>query len=161
MSQGSQSQHSTQPRIDYFKMVNEPLDMLLPFPPSVNTYWRYAQFNNMKTAIPMISKKGREYTKHIEGFVSKYNLFQRFFNGEFLAVELILCPPNNRARDIDNYTKGLFDSFSKAKMWEDDKQIKELKITMGPVTKGGMVRMRVTVMEGCYPKQQAMEFAAF
>jgi crossover junction endodeoxyribonuclease RusA len=35
-------------------------------------------------------------------------------------VEILLYPPDNRRRDIDNYTKGLFDALTHARVWEDE-----------------------------------------
>ena len=138
-----------------------PLDILLPFPPSANTYWRYAQFKNMKYPMFMISKKGREYTSHVTRVIQQNNLVGAFFNGEYLQVEIELFPPDLRKRDIDNYNKGLFDSLTKAKYWKDDKQVKKLIVEMKEKRKGGYIHVVISQLEGFEPKQHRIEFPVF
>ncbi len=42
-----------------------------------------------------------------------------------LTVEMHLYPPDNRTRDIDNYSKALFDALTQANFWIDDSQVKK------------------------------------
>jgi crossover junction endodeoxyribonuclease RusA len=58
-------------------------------------------------------------------------------------VEILLYPPDNR-RDIDNYTKGLFDALTHAGVWEDDSQVKRMLVEWGPVVPKGKVEMTIT-----------------
>jgi crossover junction endodeoxyribonuclease RusA len=41
-----------------------------------------------------------------------------------------LYPPDKRTRDIDNYSKALFDALTHANFWIDDSQIKKLLTIM-------------------------------
>lgn len=117
----------------------------LPFPPSVNAYWRYTKLPKMKVAMPMISKEGRAYQKTILDIVFSHRLIGTFPD-EMVDVKITLFPKDRRRRDIDNYTKCLFDSLSKAKFWGDDKQVGRLTIEKSE-TKGGYILMTVEAME--------------
>jgi crossover junction endodeoxyribonuclease RusA len=58
-----------------------------------------------------------------------------------ISVELILLPPDRRRRDIDNYTKAIFDGLTHARVWGDDSQVKDLRIRWGQAVKGGGFRL--------------------
>ncbi|EOC3440315.1 RusA family crossover junction endodeoxyribonuclease, partial [Escherichia coli] len=49
------------------------------------------------------------------------------------SVEIVLFPPDNRIRDLDNYNKALFDALTHAGVWEDDSQVKRMLVEWGPV----------------------------
>lgn len=108
--------------------------LTLPFPPSINGYWRAYQGRQI------ISKRGREY----RACVLKQMLQERVpcFECE-LEVHLTLCPPDKRKRDIDNYTKAVFDALSHASFWRDDSLVKRLTIVMSSPIKQGRVNMVV------------------
>lgn len=95
----------------------------LPFPPSVNSAWRV--FGNRL----IISKSGRDYRETIAALVAEME--QQPFTGP-LTVELWLVPKTRRKYDVDNFTKTLFDSLTKANFWEDDEQVYELIIHKYP-----------------------------
>lgn len=54
-----------------------------------------------------------------------------------LAVILVLCPPDRRRRDIDNFQKGLFDAMTKSGVWEDDSQVDFLCVIRGAIDRTG------------------------
>ena len=111
----------------------------MPWPPSVNGYWRAFKGRQI------ISKRGRDYRKQAVDRMKELNL-----NGEMLksnlSVSLVLNPPTLRRYDIDNFNKGLFDSMSEAKFWEDDEQVHRLTIRKGVKTKGGNVEVIVKII---------------
>lgn len=106
------------------------LKLKLPYPPSVNRYWR-----NVKGRT-LISKAGREYRKQVklECLLQK----PMRLNG-FLKVTVYMCPPDRRRRDVDNISKALFDSMKHAGVYEDDYQIEDMHI----------IRRRETTFPGC------------
>ena len=108
----------------------------LPFPPSVNGYWR--TFRNRQ----IISKRGREYRERVLDIMSFNELQGEKVSGN-LSVTLTLNPPTLRQYDIDNFTKALFDALSKAEFWEDDSQVIRLFIEKGEKIKGGKVVVKV------------------
>lgn len=112
----------------------------LPFPPSVNTYWRHPTKGKL-AGRHLISEKGREYRQAVIDEVSRYRLAK--MEGK-LSVHIDAFPPDNRRRDLDNMMKGLLDGLVHAQVIEDDSQIDKLSIERGVVCKGGRVRVFVT-----------------
>ncbi len=106
----------------------------LPWPPSVNRYWRnVARLNRV-----LISKEGRVYRK----LVGMLCLIQKVPRLEgMLEAHIIAYPPDKRRRDIDNICKGIFDSLERAGVYENDNQIKRLQIKIGEVKKGGAIEL--------------------
>lgn len=114
----------------------------LPFPPTVNTYWRI--FNNRM----ILSKRGRQYKKDvqsaigIEAFSSAFPLLGR------LSVHIEIYPPDKRRRDIDNCAKAVLDAVGAAGIYKDDCQIDYLILERQEVRKGdGHVVVKVIAIE--------------
>ncbi len=97
-------------RIDTYNLYAE-------FPPTLNSYYSHTSRG------VYISKKGREYRKHIL-YVVETQANYSILEGD-LTVEMHLYPPDNRTRDIDNYSKALFDALTQANFWVDDSQVKK------------------------------------
>lgn len=116
----------------------------LPFPPSVNGYWR-APTKGKLAGRHLISAKGREY-RH-----QALRAVQRQWRDDALpgrlSVSLTLYPPDRRKRDIDNYAKALLDALTHAGMWVDDEQIDELTIIRGDKVRDGQCVVRITELE--------------
>ena len=110
------------------------ITLSLPFPPSVNGYWR-APTKGRLAGRHLISAKGRQYREDTIKSISHQ------WQGEplsgRLAVKLVLIPPDRRQRDIDNYSKGLLDAITHAGVWKDDEQIDQLTIIRGNRSPGG------------------------
>jgi len=104
----------------------------LPYPPSVNTYWR-----NIGRGRTIVSKNGRDYHVAVMTAVLVKGRPKTF--GGRLAVEMVVYPPDLRRRDLDNSAKALLDSLTKASVYEDDSQIDDLRILRGKVCKPGKV----------------------
>jgi len=104
----------------------------LPWPPSVNHYWRRVGRNTL------ISREGRAYrvaVKHLAGG-------HRRLCGR-LAVDIRATPPDRRRRDLDNLPKAILDSLEHAGLFEDDGQIDRLFIRRDVPEKPGWVTVRV------------------
>jgi crossover junction endodeoxyribonuclease RusA len=100
----------------------------LPFPPSINHYWRRV---GAKT---LISKEGRLFREHV-GLLLKVGRVKRV-EGD-LEVTVDLYPPDRRRRDIDNTQKALLDALAHGGAYEDDSQIVKLTIERREVFAGG------------------------
>jgi crossover junction endodeoxyribonuclease RusA len=111
----------------------------LPWPPSINGYWR--NFRGRQ----IISKRGREYRKLAIEIIKNAGLFGEQINFS-LSVSIDLHPPTLRKYDIDNFCKGVFDALTEAKFWVDDDQIALLKVAKMEKTKGGKVVLRIDRM---------------
>lgn len=100
----------------------------LPFPPSVNTYWR-----NIKGRT-LLSAKGRKYAKDVVDALwqhkAKHGAIETFGSSR-LRMEITLYPKDNRRRDVDNFAKAVLDSLQKAGVYIDDSQIDDLHIMRG------------------------------
>ena len=112
----------------------------LPFPPSVNTYWRHPTTGRL-AGRHLISEKGREYRQAVIAEAGRYQLPKMLGK---LSVHIDAFPPDNRRRDLDNMMKGLLDGLVHAQVIEDDSQIDKLSIERGVVCKGGRVRVYVS-----------------
>ncbi len=101
----------------------------LPFPPSVNTYWRTFKGRML------LSERGREFRTEVAASILA-NGFPEKLTGR-LRVQVVLCPPDRRRRDLDNSLKGLLDSLQHAGVYQDDEQIDDLHVMRGPIIANG------------------------
>jgi len=109
------------------------IEITLPWPPSLNTYWR--QFNGRA----ILSAKGRAYREA----VIRQCLLQRVdtITGP-IKVEIVAYRPDNRKRDLDNLLKAALDGMAKGLVYEDDAQIRDLRIRWAD-TIGGMLKIKI------------------
>ena len=117
--------------------------MELPYPPTVNTYWRHViRSNKQGKPIPivLISKRGRAYKKTVALLLAVAKV--RPLCGA-LKVCVKFYPPDKRKRDLDNCFKGLFDSLIPF-AYKDDSQIKKIVAEMLEPIKGGRVIIEIT-----------------
>ena len=122
------------------------MKLQLPFPPSVNTYWR-APNNGPLAGRHLISAAGRKYQSDACAAIIEQLRRLPKPSAEAAAVEIILYPPDARRRDIDNYNKALFDALTHAGVWEDDSQVKRMLVEWGPVIKKGRVEITISKFE--------------
>jgi crossover junction endodeoxyribonuclease RusA len=108
--------------------------MVLPWPPSVNHYWR-----NVGGKM-LISKKGREYREAVRFLAIAENW--PIHGSKRLTVNIEAWIPDNRRRDLDNMLKAALDALTYAGVWEDDSQIDDLRIVRKQI--GGMLKVGVT-----------------
>ncbi|EAW4583050.1 RusA family crossover junction endodeoxyribonuclease [Salmonella enterica] len=122
------------------------MKLTLPFPPSVNTYWRAPNKGSLKGR-HMVSASGRKYQS--EACAAVIEQLRRLPKPSTApaAVEIILYPPDKRIRDLDNYNKALFDALTHAGVWEDDSQVKRMLVEWGPVFPKGKVEITITKFE--------------
>ena len=102
--------------------------LTLPFPPSVNTYWRHVKGRTL------ISKEGRQYRVDVIGTVLRSRCVT--FPDQVLNVDIVAWLPDNRRRDVDNLLKAPLDAMAHAHVYEDDSQIADLRIRRGGVDRG-------------------------
>lgn len=122
------------------------MNLTLPFPPSVNRYWR-APNKGPLAGRHLISAKGRAYQSDACAAIIEQLRKLPKPSSAPAAVEIILFPPDARRRDIDNYNKALFDALTHAGIWEDDSQIKRMLVEWGPVTPKGKVEIKISKYE--------------
>ena len=120
--------------------INNPVFIYrLPYPPSINRYWRYV------SGRVLISKEGREYREKVNQAVNGAVNGKRLLLSGRLKVEIEAYMPDKRRRDLDNLNKALLDSITHAGVWVDDSQIDDLQIIRCADNNGG--RLVLSVME--------------
>ena len=101
--------------------------LILPFPPSVNAYWRHVPFNTKRGLITrvLISKRGREYrTEALLAIRQQYPVHEVI--DYKVKVKLLLFPRTNRKYDVDNFNKAPLDALTHAKIWTDDELVYDM-----------------------------------
>jgi len=132
------------------QMVSTGHDLLtfcLPWPPTVNTYWRsvVTHGKNGPRVKVLISEKGRDYRKRVAAVV---NAQQQRMNPGRYNVWIDAHPPDKRKRDLDNLPKAVLDSLTSAGVYVDDSMIDKLSIQRCKVLKGtGMVYTTIKVIQ--------------
>jgi crossover junction endodeoxyribonuclease RusA len=113
----------------------------LPFPPSVNHYWRHVGNRTL------ISRTGRAYRQQVLHDVQQLGL--RVITGP-IKLEVIVTRPDRRRRDVDNLLKSLLDALDHAEVYEDDSQIQDLRISwrcdenqQPVIVAGGLCEVRI------------------
>lgn len=118
--------------------LNEPttVELRLPWPPTVNHYWRTAVRGKGAKArvVTYVSNDGVEYRKAVYGAVP--DSARRKFSGR-LALTLTAYPPDLRRRDLDNTLKATLDALAHAGVYLDDGQIDSLVIERREPVRGG------------------------
>jgi crossover junction endodeoxyribonuclease RusA len=103
------------------------LTLLLPWPPSVNTYWRHSSRGTY------LSKRAREYKQAVAEMFEGSGGFK--LEGT-LEMAVKLSPPDARRRDLDNHAKGLLDALQ-GLAYDDDSQVDLLMLERGVVDRTG------------------------
>jgi crossover junction endodeoxyribonuclease RusA len=112
--------------------------LILPFPPSVNGYWRSTQKG------VLISERGRIFRSNALASIYQQLRSRPTALLTELDVHLVLYPPTRAKRDLDNFQKALFDGLTHAGIWKDDSQVKRMTVEWGPVTKEGKAEITIT-----------------
>jgi len=112
--------------------------LTLPFPPSVNRYWRHVGPR------VLVSREGRRYRESVRTLLAaaRPEPGTSTFRGR-LDMVVTLHPPDRRRRDIDNSMKGLLDALEHAGVYADDSQIDHLTIDRGEVVPGGSCSVHI------------------
>lgn len=97
---------------------------VIPYPPSVNGYWRSYKGRQI------LSARARAYRKAGLATINQQGI-PPSMTGD-LHVTLVLYPPDQRCRDIDNPIKPVLDLLTHALVYDDDSQIKRLHVHMKP-----------------------------
>lgn len=116
-------------------------ELALPMPVSANVYYRKYRGRMV------ISEKGRRYAAIVRSLLLTQYPRVKKVTGR-LKCEITLHEPDRRRRDLDNFCgKALLDAMQKAGLYEDDSQIDSIVINRGEVVKGGLVKVRIGVIE--------------
>lgn len=87
------------------------LNLFLPYPPSVNTYWGFKGSQRFLTA------KARQFKKEV--FAAFVLSEHKGFEDQRVSLTVYLHAPDKRVRDIDNIAKPLLDALTEAGVFVD------------------------------------------
>jgi crossover junction endodeoxyribonuclease RusA len=110
----------------------------LPYPPSVNHYWRRVG------ARTLISRQGRAFRERVCSLLALRRLHP--LDGP-LSIEIDVFPPDHRRRDIDNLLKSLLDALEAAGVYHNDSQITVLHAIKHKPESGGRVFVSIKEIE--------------
>jgi crossover junction endodeoxyribonuclease RusA len=112
------------------------IELILPYPPSVNSYWGFSGSRRFLT------KKANEF-KLLVNLASK----EARFGSDRIGLEVLLHAPDRRKSDLDNRIKALQDSLQQAGVFDDDAQIDELRVSRGIIIKGGLCVVKIKSLQ--------------
>jgi len=92
--------------------------VLLPYPPSTNSLWRYTNRGVFRTS---------KYVNYINDCKAVGQCQEIPFDTP-VRMEILACPPDRRKRDLDNLAKPLCDVSMHIGLIEDDSLIWELRM---------------------------------
>ena len=92
------------------------MEMLLPFPPSANHYWRHVGPRTL------ISREGRTFRTNVCALLGGGGPRKPPAGGR-IALAMDAFPPDLRRRDLDNLLKPTLDALQHAGVYEDDSQV--------------------------------------
>ncbi len=110
-------------------------EFTLPFPPSINHYYRRVGPRTL------ISREGRAFRKTVISNLRHQQI--QTLDGRLL-VTITVFPPDRRRRDLDNLLKSTLDALQHAGVYKDDSQIDSLEIHRGPIKPEGSLLIIVS-----------------
>ena len=113
------------------------MTITLPYPPSVNHYWRRVGPRTL------ISREGRTFRKNVCALLAGGGGPRKPPAGGRIALAMDAFPPDRRRRDLDNLPKAVQDSLAHAGIYEDDSQIDVLIVRRCEVVRGGKLDVHI------------------
>jgi crossover junction endodeoxyribonuclease RusA len=102
-------------------MTTDGATLVLPYPPSVNHYWRHVGPR------VLLSRQGRVYRDAVT--LAVYQQGAPRLTGRLSLTLLVRCP-DRRARDLDNMLKATLDALAYAGVYASDSQIDRLHVEL-------------------------------
>ena len=115
---------------------------VLPYPPSVNTYWR----QDRKRGLTFISPEGRNYRRNVAAIVLSERIEP--LPGK-LALFFAMHPPDRRERDLDNTLKAMLDALQDCGVLASDSGavVRSIALRWRGLVKGGRVVVKIRQIE--------------
>jgi crossover junction endodeoxyribonuclease RusA len=112
-------------------------DLQIPYPPSVNTYWRNV---NGRT---LLSRKARAYRQSVYISLAEKRIRAALPITCKIGMDIFVWPPDNRRRDLDNCSKAIGDVLQNLGFYKDDSQIDRLQLFRKGKVYKGMVQVKI------------------
>lgn len=126
-------------------MAEPSINLILPWPPSVNSYWRHPSSGRL-AGRHLISSSGRAYRQAVTDAWIKQGA-GIIVGPHRLELTIYAYPPDRRRRDLDNLLKGALDSLVSCGVFEDDSQIDALCIHRLFVVKDGSLDVSIKIRQ--------------
>lgn len=112
----------------------------LPYPPSVNHYWKTGRIfkNGRSITTRYKSQQANKFISDVKAIVGNVTT-----SSYRLGVEILVYPPDKRCRDIDNILKGVLDSLVTCGLMFDDEQIDDLRVIRCQKIQGGKITVKL------------------
>lgn len=117
--------------------------MTLPWPPSVNSYWRHPTKGPL-AGRHLISEDGRRFRSSVERTLLTV---QAGCLSTPCRIVIHAFPPDRRKRDLDNILKSLLDAITHAGVVADDSLFDDIHIIRRPPGKPGHVDIFIAPLE--------------
>lgn len=111
------------------------ISLVIPFPPSVNTYWGFHGHRRFLT------KKANQFKQDVRNVFAQTG--SNGFGAADLSVSIALYPPDARTRDIDNILKPTLDALVQAGVFDDDSQVSRLFVIRSTKHAGGKAEIEI------------------
>lgn len=102
------------------------MNISLPWPPTLNTYWRHPNKGKL-AGRHLISAEGRAYRQAVFYDVWRLRKTDEPLTGP-VSVEIHAIAPDRRRRDLDNLSKAILDALVFAHVLTDDSQVWDLRL---------------------------------
>lgn len=120
------------------------MELVLPYPPSINRYWRRVGSRTL------ISREGRAFRRNVCALLGPRPRSGQAGGGPRkppaggrVALAMDAFPPDRRRRDLDNIQKPVLDALERAGVYEDDSQVDLLVTRRRPRVRGGRLEVRL------------------
>lgn len=114
------------------------IELTLPLPPSVNTYWR--QFRGRT----ILSKAGRQFKLAVAEYVAENRIPK--LGEQHLYFKMVIRPRDKRKIDLDNRIKAVLDALQDAGVYEDDWQVDHLEVIRDAPIKEGLCSITIETL---------------
>lgn len=122
-------------------MADQRVTLTLPWPPSVNTYWRHTVVKGRLRTL--ISRRGQAYRSAVYAAWLRCRDRRSQPIDAPVRVTMAAHPPDLRQRDLDNLPKAIFDALTHCRVWSDDYLVDDFRIYRRPAAKPGAVVLTI------------------
>ena len=106
-------------------MESKEVNLLLPWPPSVNKLWSTNRRGNWYT-----TKAAKDFKDIVYYYIHAKQSRKLFNEDDRISLSVKAYPADKRKHDLDNILKVLCDALENAEVFPNDNQIKKIDIEM-------------------------------
>lgn len=124
------------------------IELILPYPPSLNHYKRAGR--------TIVTKRGKIFQSRVNTDATKRFFYEVWYlvkqkqieslGGAPIALEIDVFPPDKRKRDLDNVLKVTLDALQNAGLFDDDYQVSRLFVERMGIIRQGQIIVRIATM---------------